>query len=454
MTDKKNILLLFPRFEEGFIMGKVPLGLAYIASYLKARGHYVEAYNLIVDPIEKIDFGKFDYCGITCLTSFIAEIRRISAIIKQQNPDIKIVLGGPHPSIRIRDSLEISQHIDFVIVGEGELSFTELVESEDPVSGEIAGVYFMQDGKLKGRPSKPIKDLDTLPIPDQRIFDHGRLEKRNPFRAILASRGCPFKCFNCQPLIQTILPYRLRSPQAVVKEMVFLNKTYGQDYFGFIDSEFPMNKKWFRQYHDLIIESGIKFRFHCNARSDIIDEQIIKGYKDMDITRLAIGVESGNQRVVDKVLNKRIDLNNTREIFRIAAKHKVTTHAHFMLGIPGETLEEMQDSLDYAQSIPVTSVEFNILTPWPGTRFYELCQEKGWLAQDLRFEDYNEKRLGVVSTDKWNNEDVMGFYRNIRETLVSKGWHNSPDGSVYFRPGEKMPDNETIEEIRQQDHTG
>jgi radical SAM superfamily enzyme YgiQ (UPF0313 family) len=178
-------------------------------------------------------------------------------------------------------------------------------------------------------------------------------------------------------------------------------------------------------------KKGLKFQFHCNARSDLIDKDIIQIYKELHITRLAIGIESGDQRIINEVLHKYIDLEKAREIFYIARSLGVRTHAHFMIGIPGETWEDMQRTLDYALSIPVDSVEFNILTPWPGTRFYELCKERGWLVE-LEFEEYNEKRRCVVSTEYLSHLDVIRFYEHIRRTFIQKGWINSEDGSVYF----------------------
>ena len=443
---------MFPRFEEGFIMGKVPLGLAYIAAVLKERGHYVEAYNLIVDPVDEIDFGKFDFCGITCLTSFISEVRSLSAYLREKNPKMKIVLGGAHPSVAPGDALDISPSVDFAVAGEGEYSMLGLVESGGNPDVNMPGIYRLINGKAVGRKSKAIENLDKLPFPEQRIFDHGRLEKRNPFRAIIASRGCPFNCFNCQPYLRTVMPFRMRSPESVVSEMMHLNREYGQDYFGFIDSEFPVRKEWFRKFHRLMLDSGLRFSFHCNGRSDIIDEEIIESFKGMNITRLAIGVESGNQRVINDVLNKRIDLGRTRQIFAAAAAAGVASHAHFMIGIPGETPGEMRETLDYAMSLDASSMEFNILTPWPGTRFYELCRDNGWFVEGVKFEEFNEKRKAVVSTDAWSADDVAAFYEVIRRELTGRGWRNSRDWSVYFRPGAEL-DKEAVSQIIEDTHT-
>lgn len=434
-------------------MGKVPLGLAYIASALQKRGHYVEGYNLVVDPLENIEVEKFDYVGITVLTAFISHTRKLAEALKARNPNIKIVIGGPHPSMKIQHSLEgISPCIDFVIAGEGEISMCNLVESDQPRSGFIPGVYFLEDGQVKGRPYESISNLDELPYPNQRMFDHGNLEPINPFRSFMTSRGCPFKCFNCQPYLKQVFSFRTRTPENAVKEMLYLNETYGQDYFGFIDSEFPINKLWFKRFVGLTEASGLDFSFHCNAFSRLVDEEVLIGYKKMNVTRVAIGVESGNQHVVDNVLHKRIDLPYTRKVFEMAQKHQVTTHAYFMIGIPGETLDNMQETLDYALNLETNSLEFNILTPWPGTKFYEMCEEKKWLDMQFNYEDYNEKRLGVISTDQWTHRDVTDFFRHVQKEFTNRGWTLSGDGTVYFRPGEKMPDAGTVAQIKQQFH--
>ena len=348
---------------------------------------------------------------------------------------------------------DITRNVDFVIAGEGEVPMVNLVEADNPYTGKVPGVYFLDEfDNMVGEANPGLKDLDDLPYPNQRIFDHGNLEKRNPFRSFLASRGCPFGCFNCQPYLRNVFKFRLRTPENIVREMKYLQDTYGQDYFGMVDSEFPVNKKWFMDFVKLREESGIKFGFHCNAFSKLLDEEIISTYRKMNITRLAIGVESGNQHVVNEVLNKRIDLGYTKQVFDMAAKHKVTTHSYFMIGIPGESLENMQETLDYARNLNTTSLEFNILTPWPGTRFYELCEQKGWLEGQYTFEDYNEKRLGVISTDQWKHKQVSEFHKHVRETFVKDGWTMASDGTVFFRPGEQMPDAETLAQIKQQFH--
>jgi magnesium-protoporphyrin IX monomethyl ester (oxidative) cyclase len=412
-------------------MRKVPLGLAYLAPCLENKGIYVEAYNLNVDSIEKINFQKFDFVGITCLTPFIKEILRISEYIKRKNNETKIVVGGPHPTYRIREIFAELPQISYAIKGEGEISFSELVTNEENYR-DIKGVFFKNDdGNIDGTEDEKI-DLNELPYPNRRIFDHGNLEKRNPFRAILASRGCPFKCYNCQPILNEIQPFRLRKPYDVYKEVKFTQEKLGQCYFGFIDSEFPIKKSWLREFFSLIDKNHISFSFHCNARSDLLDEEILYLFEKHNITRLAIGIESGVQRVVNEVLHKNIDLNHTYEIFKIADSMGINTHGHFMCGIPGETLNDMHKTLEYAIQLPAASIEFNILTPWPGTTFWDICQKNGYVVENDCAE-WNEKRRSYVSTPYFSNKVVDEFYQHVKRSLTELGWQNSKDGSVYYR---------------------
>lgn len=427
----KRVCLLFPKFNEGFIMRKVPLGLAYIAASLKEAGIYVEAYNLNVDDFDEIDFRRFDFVGLTCLTPFVDEIKVLCNRIKSKNNNIKIVIGGAHPTYKTVEVFDELPLIDFAVKGEGELSFVKLVSAEEE-SPSIPGIFYRgADGKISGTPHELI-DISSLPYPEQRIFDHGRLEQRNPFRAIMASRGCPFKCFNCQPILSIVQPTRLRSYEDVFEEIKYLQHNYGQDYFGFVDSEFPLKKSWLVKLFELIQKNNLRFNFHCNARSDLLDLDILEIFRELNISRLAIGVESGVQRVIDNVLHKDIDLDHTYEVFEMAKRTGVKTHAHFMIGVPGETLEDMEQTLHYARKVAADSIEFNMLTPWPGTAFYDLCIEKGFLVE-TNTAKFNEKRKCYVSTDKFTNSEVENFYVKIRNILTSEGWANSEDGSVYFR---------------------
>ncbi len=432
MTSQKKVCLLFPFFEHGFIMRKVPLGLAYIASGLEKEGIYVEAYNLNTDPLDAIDFTKFDYVGMTLLTPFISEINKLCKIIRKANPKIKFVLGGTHATLATDHTFEAIPDTDYVIRGEGEVSFAQLVlEEKDP--GTIPGVFYRgTDGTILGL-GQHTPDIHSLPFPNVALFDHGNLEARNPLRPILTSRGCPWACKNCQPNLDIVQPYRLRHVDDVITEIIYRQETFGQTYFGFLDSEFPIKKWWFEELYAEIKRRKIDFEFHCNARADLLDRDIFKMYKDLNISRLAIGVESGVDRVVNGILNKRLDLKWTHEMFEAADEAGIRTHGHFMIGMPGETLDDMQATLDYALKLAATSIEFNFLTPWPGTRFFDICKENDYLVEK-DVSKFNEKNVPVVSTEDFTAEQVMDFYYHLRRVLTNKGYHPTPDGTVFYHP--------------------
>jgi len=427
-----KVCLLFPEFNEGFIMRKVPLGLAYIASSLRQDGISVDAYNLCCDPLEPIDFRKYDFVGITLLTPFINEVRRMIDHIKSVNPNVRIVLGGTHATLATEHTFEALPKTDYVIVGEGERSLSRLVLEEENYES-LPGVWWKTDtGEVIGN-MRDVPDINNLPFPDNSIFDHGNLEKRNPLRAIMTSRGCPWKCANCQPNLDIVQPYRLRKVGDAIDEIDFRQKNWGQTYFGFVDSEFPIKKWWFEEFYSEIRDRGIKFQFHCNSRADLVDSDILRMYKDLNISRLALGVESGVQRVVNDVINKRLDLDVVKEVFAEAAGLGIRTHAHFMVGIPGETLDEMRETLEFARNLPAVSIEFNILTPWPGTSFYDLCIEKDYL-RETDVAKFNEKQVPVIDTEDFTADQVGDFYAKLRGSLGNDGWNMSPDGTVFYHP--------------------
>jgi len=431
---RPRVCLLFPEFREGFVMRKVPLGLAYLAAALEREGIDVDGYNLCCDPLDSIRFDAYDAVGITCLTPLLEEIRRLCRTIRSADPRPVIVVGGPHPTYRPQAVFDDLPDIDYAIAGEGEVAFPALVlRSED--HARIPGVHYRRpDGTIAGTPPARV-DIHTLPYPDQRIFDHGNLERRNPFRAILAARGCPYRCLNCQPMLDRVQPARIRTPEEVVEEIRYRQESFGETYFGFVDSEFPLRKSWLVEFHRRIRAARIEFRFHANAREDLLDEEVLRIFLDLGIQRLAVGIESGVPRVVDEILRKGIDLDHALRMFAYGQEILgIRMHGHFMIGIPGETRRDWEETLEYARRLPAASIEFNMLTPWPGTAFWDLCREKSYLVEEdcARF---NEKRRSVIRTEAFSNTDVEAFYREVRRALVGDGYGNSDDGSVYFHPG-------------------
>jgi radical SAM superfamily enzyme YgiQ (UPF0313 family) len=429
----QRVCLLFPKFNEGFVMGKVPLGLSYLAGALMQAGIEVTGHNLNCDDEDTIDWTHWDWYGMTLLTPLVPEVNRLAAKIRAKNPHARIVCGGTHATLSTAMSFKQIPDLDYIVAGEGEFAFRDLVLDESR-KAQIAGVYWRNpDGSIGGSKHKKL-DIKTIPLPEQRVFDHGNLEKRNPFRSIMASRGCPYRCQNCQPNLDVTQPAGLRPPEDVLDEMRIRQERYGETYFGFIDSYMPYNKSWMQKFFPLVQSSGLKIEHHANARSDHLDREMLSAFKAMNISRLAVGIESGVDRVANDILVKRIDLKQTREVFHIGqVELDVRMHGHFMIGIPGETKDDWKRTLEYAIDLPAASIEMNILTPWPGTGFWPLALKNGWLSETDPSK-FNEKRGSFLNTPEWQSWEVDAYYEEIRSTLKGLGYHNSRDGSVYFHP--------------------
>ena len=347
-TRPQRVCLLFPKFNEGFVMGKVPLGLSYLAGSLMQAGIEVTGHNLNCDDEDTIDWTHWDWYGMTLLTPLVPEVNRLAAKIRAKNPQARIVCGGTHATLSTAMSFKQIPDLDYIVAGEGEFAFRDLVLDESR-KAQIAGVYWRNaDGSVGGSKHKKL-DIKTIPLPEQRVFDHGNLEKRNPFRSIMASRGCPYRCQNCQPNLDVTQPAGLRPPEDVLDEMRIRQERYGETYFGFIDSYMPYNKSWMQKFFPLVQGSGLKVEHHANARSDHLDREMLTAFKQMNISRLAVGIESGVDRVANDILIKRIDLKQTKEVFHIGqVELDVRMHGHFMIGIPGETKDDWKRTLEYA----------------------------------------------------------------------------------------------------------
>lgn len=418
-----KICLINPKYEAGQRAHRVPLGLSYIAAVLKQNGYEVEGYNLDVDP--EPDYSKYDIIGVYVSTPAIKEVRElITRIKKAKLGDInwELVLGGPHLSANQDLAKEF---MAIGIEGEGEMPFLQIVktfEKGSHVFSHIPGVFYEDINGFKYTPKAGPCNLNELPIPARELFDHGNYKDRSfAFGAIVASRGCPFKCKNCQPGLNMISPYRNRKPELVVDEMHTLYTNYAVKDFSFEDSELIISKPWTLRLCDSIINkfNGINITFQCNARLHQLDEEVLAKLKEAGCRRLGIGVESGSQRVIDECLNKQIKLEADLPNLSKIKEHGIESQVWIMIGIPGETEEEVRQTIDMAKNLDVTTIEINIATPWPGTYFYSESKEKGWLIES---EEMDEKRKCFFSTPYLKPERVQELFEEFKKELESSGW--------------------------------
>lgn len=423
-----DLLLIKPDFHDIAIMP--PIGLGYLSSILRKKGVSVAIHdNTLLGFDDKrlealIRELRPRIIGLYAATPMIKRAEAIVQLAKRIDPEILVVLGGPHPTCTVEETLV---YADAVVMGEGEETFPPMVErflggSRD-FSG-IAGCAFKEvGGQVKINPVRDIvRDLDLLPFPD---FEHmpipTYLSQGNTFGItqrtarslpIMASRGCPSNCTFCQRFLGK--KFRIRSAQNVVEELTHWKDKYQVDEFNFLDDNFTLVKKNVLDVCDQIHRKGlhIKFRFPNGVREDYLDEEILEALKSVGCYHLDFGIESGSQKVLD-LMKKGKKLEDIVAKVHLCKKAGFKVSSSFLFGTPGETLEDMKQTIRFAISLPLDSACFSLVMPFPGTEVRKEAEAKGYLAHS-DYEDYTmslENMRPPLQTPDWSGKDILFMIR-------------------------------------------
>lgn len=367
---------------------------------------------------EMLDKFKPDTVSITVVTPQIRAALTACEVIRKYSSDVSLIIGGPHATVLPVETLETSG-ADLVYAGEGEIAFKLLVQGTDLEM--IPGACFMKDGKPFLVPGRLlVRDLDTLPLPDRDIFDMDKyfrtwysMDRVDPGlkgTTIMGTRGCPYTCTFCQPTLSEIFgkKMRKRSPESIVSELKYLVKKYSIDGFMFEDSTFIVDHPWVTDICSLMNSEGLKLKWCCNVRADLLTEELLDTMVDAGLSKVNMGVESASQRVLDDIYRKGITVEGVRSALRMCNSKGIFVQGYFMLGAPGETVEEMKLTIDFAASEPFDDALFDITTPFPHTELWEM-------SKNLINADYSEFdcfHKSVYDLDGITPEQIEKLKRN------------------------------------------
>ncbi len=414
----------------------LPLGLAYIAAYLREAGYNdikaLDASNegLNVDETaERIISMKPDVLAVTSSTPQIKNAWRTIEKVKKTNPETKTVLGGFHPSSLPDESLGTG-FVDFVVRGEGEQTMLELVNALENKGkfDAIKGISYKKGGRIMHNADRQlIQDLDKLPFPARDLFPFPEKYSspfliRKIYATLSTSRGCPGACNFCNKKIFGFC-FRARSPENVLAEIEFLVEKYGVEEFHFVEDAFSTDPERVRKICNLIIEKklDIAWAFPNGIRVDSVNLNLLKLMRKAGCYRVAFGVESGSEDVLKKI-GKNISLSQVKKAFFDAQKAGMITLAFFMLGHWGDTEETMKQTIDFAKELKTDYANFTMTTPFPGTVLYKLVEKYGrFLTND--WEKFGYFTHPVFEFDSLPKESVEKMYtKSYRE--------------FYFRPSQ------------------
>lgn len=430
-------LLVLPRFEPN---SNPPLGLAYIAAAMRNAKQDVE----ILDPtfegrefaIQRIKKADYDIIGFSCFTMNVNLAIELAELAKKCNKKALTVLGGVHPTILPEETIK-EKSVDAIALAEGEYTFVELhkaVENKKPLKG-IKGIWFKKGKKVIKNPPRPlIENLDDLPLPARDLLPMDKYLNasigrsawavKQPSTTITTTRGCPFQCTYCSSWLTFGRRARFRSPEKILEEIQQLVDNYKIKGLAFVDDTFTLRPKVVEAVCDGMIERNLNLEWICHTRVDTVSQALFNKMKKAGCKIVAMGIESGDQWVLDNILKKGIKLEQVEKAFNWARKAGLITDAYFMLGSPGETKEQMLNTIEFAKRSNIDYANFNVTRPMPKTEMHDLAEKYGKLEVNC-WEDYDFLAKPIFIADDWTPEEAMAlkkrafreFYFNPRYIL-------------------------------------
>ncbi len=369
-------------------------GIGALSAYLKQAGHKTDLLFIDELPLKKIfrqQVAKIspDVIGISTGTNQWRYAEKLAGMLARWYSGT-VVCGGIHATLSPEEVIETSG-IDIVCIGEGEEALLELlaaVESGSTITG-IPNLWVKQDGQVVRNPPRPLtEDLDSLPFPDRDIFDYPYLLNRYPLTAtlLMSGRGCPYRCPYClnhalAKVYRGKGKYtRLRSPKRVCDEIEMLNQKWGMDDVLIYDDTFTYDRQWVL---DFAVEYGRRFRFpfSINVRPETVDDAMLVTLRNAGLKRIMVGVEAGNERIRKEVLKRQISDELLLWLFDRARELGIQTWANTMMGIPGETVDNLEETTEFIRRLAPDHAQVMVFYPYPGTDLGDLCRDKGYITK-------------------------------------------------------------------------
>jgi radical SAM superfamily enzyme YgiQ (UPF0313 family) len=420
----KKVLLIQPGKAPGTIGSEdvflfEPLALEYLASSI-IPDHVVMIADLRIESSLKTIFDEFrpDIAGITSYTVNVNSVKAMFREIKEWDRNVITVVGGHHATVAYEDFIE--PYIDLIVTGEGVFVFKEIVKRIDENSGfdGIDGIVFRLNGKIIRTPARPIDDLDIFPFPARVLTAKYRKqyfsEWNVPMASLRTSQGCPFRCSFCALWKLNGGRYLTRSPENIVRELSGIK----EESVFFADDESLIDTKRMSELADLIRESGIRKKYFMYGRSDTIVRHpwLIEKWKGIGLERIFIGLEFFRDEDLKEV-GKRSSVSDNENAVRILHDLKIKVFGSFIVK-PEFTRKDFREFKDYARKLRLDFAALSILTPLPGTDYYEETKEK-FITRNF---DHFDLLHAVLKTSLPLNDFYKEFFNLYRKMISPVQW--------------------------------
>ena len=367
-------------------------GVGYLSSSLKHAGHKVSLIHITKEIgreeyVESLMRKKPDLVAFSLFSHQFGLVQKLAHFTKEAGK-FSTIAGGVHPTVAPEETLN-EKNIDMVCIGEGEEALEELCDKMDNGRDyrNIESIWVNDNGNMIRNRIRPLNvNLESRPFPDRSIFDFKKLsDTRLGMLTVLAGRGCPYDCTYCcnhqyKRIYSDAGKYvRFRDPDAVIREIKSVKQDYPYlEYVNFLDDTFCLNKNWLRKFLPKFKEE-INMPFHGNSHINVLSEDIFKLLKDTGCEYLAMGIESGNEHIRKKVLNRHMSNKQIIKAFSLGRKYGINLTSYIMVGVPFEKIENTLESVKLNSTVMCHKAHVSIFQPYPHTRLYEICSENGFL---------------------------------------------------------------------------
>ena len=443
-----RVLLVNPDYEIERYMGRhfgrmgwvmPPMGLLYLAAQLESEGIEVAVYDAQVDE-RSLDDALTEFepaiVGITCATALVASTLAAARIVKERFPGVTVVVGGVHPTVR-PDDLLTGDHVDIAVRGEGLHTLVEIARVVETGGWDdletIQGISYRQNNEIIRNSSRPLEsDVDAFPFPARHLVPmeiyrmSPDLSIRPPMDIIFGAYGCPYDCVFCAA--QSVIggSFRPRSLDNIFAEIDQVVREQNPRTLLMGDDNFVLSKERTLEFCERYMARGYHetLPWQIATRVDSVDGEILRAMAEAGCYLVSFGIESGVGRLLETV-EKGAEVDQAESAVRLAKQAGLIVRATFILGLPGETVEDSEATIRFSRSLPLDQVRFALATPFPGTRLWEIAKSEG-----------------SVEIDDWMQLSSMGGYRSDelfyvpvgRDSDELKRLQRRANFGFYFRP--------------------
>ncbi|MCA9673474.1 MAG: B12-binding domain-containing radical SAM protein [Kofleriaceae bacterium] len=412
------------------------IGPGFLGAALRAAGHEAELLRAGLDA-SPADVAALvaarapDLIGVSLTTRQWLRGRELVAAIREVC-DVPVIAGGLHPTFSPQEVLA-SPGFDYVCLGEGEDALLDLVAALESGGRTDRLANIWKRGGLRPGLRPPIDPIDRLPFMARDLLDEA-----NGVVHMTTQRGCPFPCTYCAARMYNQLyegtgEYgRRRSHANVLAELTALREAGKLAYVIFLDDTFTIHHPWVREFCQVYGER-LRAPFSLHARVETVNEKLLHTLKAAGCDQITYGVESGSERIRREVMQRPVTNDRFRDVFRWTREAGIRLTANFMLGLPGETRDDLEQTIVLAEELGVLDFGYFVFYPYPGTALFRVCEERGYLPADYLERPANH-RASILSLPDLGNDDIAEYYdrfTDLRRRLYAERLGIAPPDLVH-----------------------